>query len=168
MRSAAKKFLIEAQWDTHDDHSFAVPIVTPEQTESLCEIFREACRSEAALLSVLEKRTQEELAKRAAETARTLLCIISDAANPKLAVFCLVKVLGMDLHGGMSIPEGARHFGVSKQAIYQQMDRYRYELRLPYAIWKRTEAACLRNHLCNYRNIKTSAQRLLTLPDPES
>jgi hypothetical protein len=126
-----------------------------EDLDSIDDIIRERhARGNSATPIIEEVIRQHEMAIRA-ETVNKMLGFIIGSESPGLSSYALAFTCQIGFVENLNPAEVARRCGVSKQAVYQAVDRACNELGLRKTQWMRDQEAKDKMSKANYRARKS-------------
>ena len=122
-----------------------------DELDTVEDQIREAIASQRPILPIIEEFVRQHEMTIRAETVNKMLGFIMGHRLPKLAAHALAFTCQVSITENLNPAEVARRCGVSKQAVYQAVDRACEELGLRKTQWMRDQSAKDRMSECNYR-----------------
>ena len=112
-----------------------------EDLDSIEDRFREALTIPNGVAELIRELSADAASEHAADAVASVICLISDAREPRLAVAALALAAGLNSDGGVSGADLAAKFGCTKQNVSQLALKYAQLLGLKPARGQRSIAA---------------------------
>lgn len=117
-------FRVPVEWSQHQATAVAVTSFDPGAIDSLEDEARELLEAGLPLQPLLERHTRCAVRNARVEGYRDAIAEMLGAKRPKMRAWAIAYSVGMTLTLGKSGPEIAAMFGRSKQAFFQEVDRF--------------------------------------------
>lgn len=127
------------------------------RVDSIRDLILEAARKGRAIEPIIEELVRQDLMAVRAETINRMLGFVISAEKPRLASYALAFTCNISIVENLTPAEVARRCGVSKQDVYQAVDRACEELGVRKTSWMRDEEATERMSNSNYRKVNPDA-----------
>ena len=112
-----------------------------DDLDSIEDRFKEAMEIPGGVAELIRELSNDAASEHAADAVAKVICLISDARDPKMAVAALALAAGLNSHGGKGGTELAAMFGCTKQNLSQHALAYQKALGLKPGRGQRSIAA---------------------------